>query len=88
MVTCPGVAGLAATYQLYNPSNGSWTPFQTSPQCNGGCEPVGVGRYWLKVVSDEGEPDGYPVADYYLPNITTGQVDPDPATPGEPYLMI
>lgn len=82
MLTCPNMAGLAAAYQLYNPSKGSWTPFQTSPQCKGGCEPVGVGRYWVKVVSDEGEPDGYPVADYYLQNIATGQFEPDPATPG------
>lgn len=82
MVTCPGTAMVPVTYRLYNLSNETWTPFQISPQCKGGCEPVGVGRYWVKVVSDEGEPDGYPVADYYLQNITTGQFEPDPATPG------
>jgi hypothetical protein len=82
MVTCPGVAGLAATYQLYNLSDGSWAPFQISSQCRGFCGPVAVGRYWVKIVSDEGSPAGYPFYDYYLQNIATGQFERDPATPG------
>ena len=82
LVTCPGVAGVAATYQLYNLSNGSWGPFQVSPQCRGSCSLVAVGRYWVKIVSDEGEPDGYPMFDSYLQNIATGQFEADPATPG------
>ena len=82
MVTCPGVAGLAATYQLYNLSDGSWAPFQISSQCRGFCGPVAVGRYWVKIVSDEGSPAGYPFSDYYLQNIATGQFERDPATPG------
>jgi len=82
MVTCPGVAGLAATYQLYNLSDGSWAPFQISSQCRGSCGPVAVGRYWVKVVSDEGSPAGYPFYDYHLQNIATGQFEPDPASPG------
>ncbi len=43
---------------------------------------VAVGRYWVKIVSDVGEADGYPVDDYYLPHIATGQFESDPATPG------
>ena len=43
---------------------------------------VAVGRYWVKIVSDVGEADGYPVDDYYVQHIATGQFEPDPATPG------
>jgi hypothetical protein len=80
MVTCFTPLTPAA-YQLYDLSSGRWVAFQVSSQCRGGCEPVAVGRYWVKIVSDEGEPEGYPVADYYLQNIATGQFEPDPATP-------
>lgn len=76
LVTCYG-----GSYQLYNLTNGQWTPFQVSPQCTGDCEPVAVGRYWVKMVSDEGILER-PAADYYLQDIATGQFEPDPATPG------
>lgn len=83
LVTCPtNPPGIPDTYQLYDLSSGSWAPFQISSQCYGECLPVAVGRYWVKIVSDEGEPDGYPRYDYYLQNIATGQFEPDPATPG------
>jgi hypothetical protein len=83
LVTCPtNPPGMPETYQLYDLGSGSWTPFQISSQCFGDCLPVAVGRYWVKIVSDEGEPDGYPRYDYYLQNIATGQFEPDPATPG------
>ncbi len=81
LVVCPGTPLVGGTYQLYNLTNGQWTPFQVSPQCTGGCEPVGVGRYWVKIMIDEGIPER-PPADYYLQNIATGQFEPDPATPG------
>jgi hypothetical protein len=89
LVTCPGTPLVPATYpyQLYNLTNGQWTPFQVSPQfqaspqCTGDCVPVAVGRYWVKMVTDEGILER-PPADYYLQNIATGRFEPDPATPG------
>jgi hypothetical protein len=81
LVVCPGTALVPGTYELYNLSNGSWVPFQVSPQCKFTCEPVAVGRYWWKLLTDEGI---YPYgpSDYYLQNISTGQFERDPATPG------
>jgi hypothetical protein len=70
---------------LYDLNAGRWVSFQVSSQCRGSCVPVAFGRYWVKVVSDEGvgatDPQDAP-SDYYLQNIRTGQFERDPATPG------
>jgi hypothetical protein len=68
------------TYDLYNIQTGEWTPFLISTHCEGDCHAVGVGRDWVKVLTDEGAPM-YGPSDYYLQNIKTGLFERDPATP-------
>jgi hypothetical protein len=68
---------------LYNLNSRQWTSFQISSQCPGadGCTVVGVGRYWVKIMSNnyDGPYDFY---DFYLQNISTGQFVHDPSSPG------
>ena len=71
MVSC-GAVMPPYTYALYNLDSGQWTSFTASSQCP--CKPIAVGRYWVKL---DGE------GDYYLRNIQTGAVEPDPVTAGD-----
>jgi hypothetical protein len=68
-------------YALYDLDTGAWANLPMSSQCVGYCQIVGIGRYWAKIVTDEGESMYGPV-DYYLENLQTGQLEPDPVTPG------
>jgi hypothetical protein len=72
---------LALGCNLYNLNTGQWVPFRISSQCVGACRVVGIGRYWVKIVTDEGQ-SAYGPSDYYLQSIRTGQFERDPATPG------
>jgi hypothetical protein len=82
LVTCsPGFNSTPPTYELYNLHTGRWTPFRVSSQCQGSCQAVAVGRYWVKILTDEGIPT-YGPSDYYLQNISTGLFERDPAAPG------
>jgi hypothetical protein len=76
---------LAIGCSLYNLNSGRWTAVRVSSQCVGSCNVVGVGRYWVKIVTDEGQAV-YGPTDYYLQNIRTGQFERDPATPGGTVL--
>jgi hypothetical protein len=69
------------TYSLYNVASGQWSAFSVSAQCHGNCHVVALGRYWVKILTDEGMVT-YGPDDYYLQNISTGQLERDPATPG------
>jgi hypothetical protein len=81
MLACgPEPYGPSTTYLIFNIDAGRWGEFHISSQCRGVCVTVAVGRYWVKVLSDEGQMQ-YPPADYYLQNLQTGQWERDPATP-------
>jgi hypothetical protein len=82
LVACNGNGPSPRTYDLYDLRSGRWAPFEISPQCQGRCEPVAIGRYWAKIVSDDGVMMMYTPSDYYLQNLATGQFIHDPATPG------
>jgi hypothetical protein len=69
------------TYDLYNIATGQWAAFPLSAQCQGKCQVVDIGKYWVKILTDEGIVT-YGPSDYYLQNITTGQFERDPAGPG------
>jgi hypothetical protein len=66
------------TYDLYNITTRQWSAFPLSARCKGKCQVVGIGAYWVKVLTDEGIVM-YGPSDYYLQNITTGQFERDPA---------
>ena len=80
---------LSPAYVLYNLDSGQWTDFRISPQCQGDapslfqavCSPVGIGPYWVKLRAIAG-PSGHERNFYYLQNIQTGEVKPDPITAG------
>jgi hypothetical protein len=70
-------------YELYNLTSQQWIPVALSSQCQGACNPVAVGRYWIKIDTDEGPGCGDHCSDhYFLQNIATGQFKPDPVTAG------
>jgi hypothetical protein len=71
---------LMAGCGLYSLSTGRWTPLQVSSQCFGSCGVVAIGRYWMKISTDEGQ-DTYPLPGFYLQNIASGQFMRDPAIP-------
>jgi hypothetical protein len=79
-VSAPSVYNFGATYALYDLETGRWSALRVASQCLGICEVVGIGRYWAKIVTDEGQ-SAYGPIDYYLQNLQTGQFVPDPATP-------
>jgi hypothetical protein len=66
---------------LYNLNTRHWIPFRLSPLCVGGCDAVGIGRYWVKIKSDGGQAM-YPQYSFYLQNIASGRFVEDPAIPG------
>lgn len=76
-------------YVLYNLDSGQWTDFHISPQCQGdapslfqaACFAVAIGPYWVKLQANAG-PSGHEKNFYYLQNIQTGELKPDPITPG------
>jgi hypothetical protein len=82
-------AGSFPAYVLYNLDSGQWTDFHISPQCQGDapslfqavCYAVGIGPYWVKLQANAG-PSGHEENFYYLQNIQTGEVKPDPITAG------
>jgi hypothetical protein len=65
---------------LYDLTTNQWASLQLSPQC-AECEPIGVGRDWLKLVDTGNDPAHNPPS-FYLQNIASGQLINDPATPG------
>jgi len=70
-----------AAHWLYNLKNDRWVPVTSN--CPADCNFVGVGRYWLKFVSNENPGCLAHCAQvYFLQNLQSGQVEPDPATPG------
>lgn len=69
------------TYDLYNIATRQWAAFPLSAQCRGKCQVVDIGKYWVKILTDEGIVM-YRPSDYYLQSITTGQFKRDPADPG------
>jgi hypothetical protein len=70
-------------YELYNLTSQQWMPVALSSQCAGACNPVAVGRYWIKIDTGEGPGCGDHCSDhYFLQNIATGQLKPDPVTAG------
>lgn len=70
-------------YELYNLTSQQWMPVALSSQCGGSCNPVAVGRYWIKIDTDEGPGCGDHCSDhYFLQNIATGQLKSDPVTAG------
>ena len=71
-----------STYDLYDLRSGQWSAFRISPQCQGQCDAVDIGSYWVKVRTDDGVADNYPPSDYDLQNIATGQIEHDDAQPG------
>jgi hypothetical protein len=81
MVGCgnPGLPRFA--YMLYDISARRWTPFTISPRCPGSCRAVGIGRYWVKLLSND-EVMNYSPDVAYLQNIQTGQLKRDPITAG------
>jgi len=56
------------TYDLYNIATGQSVAFPISAQCQGKCQVVGIGAYWVKILTDEGIVM-YGLSDYYLQNI-------------------
>ena len=82
IVSCYDNGASPVRYELDDLHSGQWTAFEISPQCPGRCEPVAIGRYWAKLVSDDGVMMLYTPIDYYLQNLVTGQVVHDPAIPG------
>lgn len=82
-------AGIYPAYVLYNLDSGRWTDFHISPQCQGDapslfqavCYAVGIGPYWMKLLAIAG-PSGHERSFYYLQNIQTGELKPDPITAG------
>jgi hypothetical protein len=74
-------------YQLYDLASGQWRGFAPSPQCGyspplkGTCTAVGVGSGWVKLVTSFGC-DAHCRLFFYLQNILTGELIPDPITPG------
>jgi hypothetical protein len=74
-------------YQLYDLASGQWLGFTPSPQCGyspplkGMCGPVGVGSVWVKLATSFGC-EAHCGIYYYLQNILTGELIPDPITPG------
>jgi hypothetical protein len=71
------------SYELYNLTSHQWRAVALSSQCQGACSPVAVGRYWIKIDTDLGPACGdHCGANYFLQNIRTGELKPDPVTPG------
>jgi hypothetical protein len=76
VVGCSGAA-----HWLYNLNSQQWLP--VSAKCPADCSFVGVGSYWLKFASTEHSGCSEHCGDFYfLQNLQTGQVEPDPAKPG------
>jgi len=69
------------TYRLYDISRGQWTPFAISAQCPGYCRVVSIGRYWVKILSNQ-QVEFYEPDVPYLQNIQTGSLIPDAISPG------
>jgi hypothetical protein len=90
-VQCPtGVPLTTAPDQLYDLSSGSWVPLpQISPECAAPCGVGAVGRYWMLLShQDEAADPLYPPAPTdYLQNLATGQLVPDPVTPGGTVIV-
>jgi hypothetical protein len=80
MVWC-GSGSSPSSYQLYNLGTGQWTAFMVSSGCRGSCTAIAVGRYWVKIATDEGFVNHSP-QDYYLQNIQSGQFIRDPVKAG------
>ena len=77
-VTCS-----SGSYELYNLTSRQWVRVALSGQCQGSCEPVAVGRYWIKIGTNGGQACGDHCGDnYFLQSIPTGQFKRDPVTPG------
>lgn len=83
MVSCAPDAS-----ELYDTTSAQWVSFVTSPQCGntpyqgpGLCGVVGVGRRWVKLETTGGCAEHCQTY-YYLQNIATGQLKPDPITAG------
>ncbi len=71
------------SYEMYNLTARQWVHVALSGQCQGSCAPVAVGRYWIKIDTDEGAACGEHCGNnYFLQSIATGQFKPDPVTPG------
>jgi hypothetical protein len=71
------------SYELYNLITHRWVAVTLSSQCHGSCMPVAVGRYWIKLATDEGLACGdHCGINYVLQNIATGEFKADPVTPG------
>ncbi len=81
MVGCGVLDTPGFTYWLYDISRGQWAPFAISAQCPGHCRVVSIGRYWVKVLSNE-EVEFYEPDVAYLQNIQTGSFIADPISPG------
>ena len=70
-----------ASHWLYDLISRQWLP--VVPKCPADCRFVGVGRYWLKFDSNGGPGCQEHCGNaYYLQNLQTGRVEPDPAKPG------
>ena len=77
VVTC-----VYGSYRFYSLAGRRWSSFVVSPQCQGACEVVGVGRDWAKITSDEGPCYEHCANNYFLQSLATGVFRPDPVTPG------